>query len=117
MHLQLADFLAGNRAALAHVVDGDVARDADDPRGERDLARLVLLELAHQLGEELLRHVLGFKLVADDAEHVAVDVIGVADVEVAERFAIALLGARDGVVDARLEPRRRRVGRRGGTRR
>ena len=96
--LQLADLLAGDRAALAHVVDGDVAGDADDPRGERHLARLVLRELGHQLREHVLRDVLGLEVVAHDAQHVAVDVVGVADVEEAERFAVALLGARDRLV-------------------
>ena len=40
--LELADLLARDRAALAHVVDGDVAGDPQDPRRERHGALLVL---------------------------------------------------------------------------
>ena len=84
--VELADLLAGDRAALAHVVDGDVARDAQDPGRERDLALLVLRQDRHQLGEDVLRDVLGLVVVAHDAAHVAVDVVGVADVEEADRL-------------------------------
>ena len=55
--------------------------------------------LRHQLREDVLRDVLGLEVVAHDARDVAVDVIGVADVQEAERLAVALLGAHDRLVD------------------
>ena len=56
-------------------------------------------ELGHQLREHVLRDVLGLVVVAHDARDVAVDVVRVVDVEVAERLAVALLGAHDGLGD------------------
>jgi len=89
----LAHFLARDRATLAHVVDGDVPRHAQDPRGERNLAGLVLVEVGQQLREHVLRDVLCLVVVAQQAGHVAVDVVGVTDVEKAQRLLVALLGA------------------------
>jgi hypothetical protein len=87
--------------ARAQVVDGHVARDAQDPRRERDVARLVARQDREQLGEDVLREVLGLVLVAHDARHVAVHVVGVAHVQEAQRLGVALLGSVDGRVDER----------------
>ena len=89
------DLLARHRPARAHVVDRRVVRDAQDPGGERHDARLVAAERGHQLGEDVLRDVLGLVLVAHDRADVAVDVVGVAEVEEAQRVGVAVLGARD----------------------
>ena len=91
-----ADLLARHRPARAHVVDRRVVGDAQDPGGERHDARLVALERGQQLGEDVLRDVLGLVLVAHDRADVAVDVVGVAEVEEAQRVGVAVLGARDG---------------------
>ena len=72
----------------ADVVDGDVARDAQDPGEEGHVAFLVLADHVDQLGEHLLGDVFGLVLVVHDAAHVAVDVVGVARVEEAECLAI-----------------------------
>ena len=97
--VELADLLAGDRAAGAHVVDRDVARDPEDPGGERHGALLVLRQHHHQLREDVLRDVLGLVVVADDRPDVAVDVVGVADVQEAEGLLVAGLGAGDGLRD------------------
>ena len=51
----------------AHVIERRVARHAQDPCGEQDLPLLVLLNLAHQLREDVVGDVLGVMAVADDA--------------------------------------------------
>ncbi len=93
-HFGLTDVLARDRPALAHVVESDVARDAQDPRGEGHLPLLVLPDDRHELGEDVLRHVLGLVVVTDDAADVAVHVVGVAEVEEADRLAVTFLGTR-----------------------
>jgi hypothetical protein len=81
------------------VVDRGVVRDAQDPRRERDRARLVALQRGHELREDLLRDVLGLVLVTDDRADVAVDVVGVAQVEQPHGVVVALLRAHDGGED------------------
>ena len=61
-----------------------------------------LRQHGHQLREHVLSDVLGLVLVADRLRHVAVDVVGVADVEEAQRLTVALLGPRDGARDQAL---------------
>jgi hypothetical protein len=73
------------------MVDRHVASHSEDPRPERRPARLVLRELRQQLGEDLLRHVVGVVAVADDAPDVGADTRRVAQVELAHRVAIAAL--------------------------
>src|SRR5688572_10593963 len=53
-----ADLLEGNLPARPQVVQRGVAGHAKDPRRERHLALLVLLDLVQQLGEQRLRDVL-----------------------------------------------------------
>ena len=75
------------------MIERRVVREAQQPRRERDLPLLVLRQDGHELREHELRDVLGLVLVLDDARDVAVDVVGVLDVEEAQRLAIALLRA------------------------
>ena len=65
-----------------------------DPGQERHLLLLVFVDHVDQLREHLLGDVFGLVGVADDALDVAVDVVGVAGVEEAERLAVALLRQR-----------------------
>ena len=89
-----ADLLDRDLPAGAHVVERHVARDREDPGGERHLALLVALDRGHQLGEDVLGHVLGLVAVANDAAHVRAHVVGEAHVEEVKRAHVALLGAR-----------------------
>jgi hypothetical protein len=84
------------------VVDRGVVRDLQDPGGERDPPRLVPVERRQQLGEDVLRDVLGLVLVAHDRADVAVDVVGVAQVEEAERVRVAAARPRDRAEGERL---------------
>ena len=68
-------------------------REAQQPGGERDSAAVVLDDHRHQLREHLLRDVFGLVVVADDAADVAVDVVGVAHVQEAQRLLVAGPGA------------------------
>jgi hypothetical protein len=65
------------------------------PSDERHVALLVLGDRRHELGEHLLGHVLGIVVIAHDRADVAVDVVGVTQVDEAHRVAIALLGTGD----------------------
>jgi hypothetical protein len=94
--LGAADLLERDRAARPHVVDRGVVRDAQDPRRERHGRRLVALQRGQELGEDLLRDVLGVVLVADDRADVAVDIVGVVEVQVAHGVAVAGLRAPHG---------------------
>ena len=85
------------------MIDRDVARDPEDPRGERDGARLVLLDGRDELHEHLLGAVLGLVLLAHDAQDVAVDVVLVAEVQEADRLHVTGLSRHDRAVD-RLVP-------------
>ena len=71
-------------------------RAGSTPRTARRAAR-TCRRAVRQLREDLLRDVLGLVLVAHDRADVAVDVVGVAEVEEAERVLVALLGRSDGV--------------------
>ena len=91
------NLLEGDLAPRAQVVECGVPGDPEDPGRERNLARLVLLDRGHELGEDVLRDVLGVLLVLDDAPDVAADVVGEAGVQEADPVHIALLGAPGGV--------------------
>jgi hypothetical protein len=86
-----ADLLERDLAAGAQVVERSVPRHAQDPGGERHLARLIPVDRGDQLREDVLGDVLGLVVVADDAPDEAADVVGVANVEEVQRAAIALL--------------------------
>ena len=58
----------------AQVVDGDIARQPQQPREEWNAA-ILYFPIAYQLGEHVLRDVLGLVVVTDDAAHVAVHVV------------------------------------------
>ena len=95
----LVDLLGRRRAARAQVVDRRVVGEPHEPGEERDGALVVLDDDRHQLREHVLGDVLGLVLVAHDAAHVAVDVVGVLHVEEADGFPVALLGPGDGLRD------------------
>ncbi len=84
-----------SRAAPAQVIQRDVAREPQQPAGERHALILILDDDGHQLHEDVLREVFGLLVVPDDAADVAVDVVRVANVEQPDRVAISLLGASD----------------------
>src|SRR6185436_17246582 len=65
-----ADLLEGNLSSRAHVIQSCVPGDPKYPRGERHIARLVLLDRGQELGEDVLRYVLGGIGVLDDAPDV-----------------------------------------------
>src|SRR3954471_8667483 len=92
---------ARDGAARAYMIDRRVAGDLQQPRGERDRPRLVAVDDRHQLEEHVLGDVLRVAVVAHDAAGVAVDAVGVADVEHAYSVAVARPRGVDGSLDER----------------
>ena len=91
-----AHLLERDLPARTDVVQGHIASDPEDPGRERHVTRLVAVDRRHQLGEYVLRDVLGLVGVTDDAAHVAADVVGEADVQEVQRTHITLLRAGNG---------------------
>ena len=94
-----AHFLHGDLAPRPQVVESRVAGDAEDPRRERDLTRLVLQDCPRKLREDVLGDVLGLVGVLDDAADVAEYIVGEAHIEEMDSPHVAGLGARDGLRD------------------
>lgn len=86
------DLFKWDRPALPYMVNRGVTCDANDPRRKWDFAWLVPADHRHEPQKDLLRHILGFILVAHDAEHVAVDAVLVAKVEVANGVTVSCPG-------------------------
>ena len=84
----------------AHVVDRQLCAtrriQAENGTSRGSYLRIAVMSSR----EDVLRDVLSLVLVANDAAHEAVDVVGVADVQVAEGILIALLGACDDPVSS-----------------
>ncbi len=89
------DLLDRHEAILAHVIDGDVASDTQQPCKEWHVSLLILANHRHQLGKDLVRDVLGLVVVLNDAAHVSMNVVGIASVEKAERITIPGLSTSD----------------------
>ena len=70
---------------------------------------MVMGERPRQAREDLAGDVLGVVLVVDDREHVAEDVVGVEQVEQAQRVLVAVASAIRGGADQRLRVRVRRL--------
>jgi hypothetical protein len=81
-------------ALLAEVHEHEVYREAMEPGGEGGLAAEAA-DLAEEMEEGLLGHVLGFGDVAEHAEAEGVDAPLVEGVELGERLRISGLGALD----------------------
>ena len=89
----LDDLFAEHLTALAQRIERHVARHLEDPREERNVARLVPVDHRDQPYEHGLGDVLGIVGIAQDAQHVAVDVVLVAEVEEANGIVVARLRA------------------------
>lgn len=87
------DFFRRHSALCSQVIQGRIAGDAQYPCGERHLPLLVLADNRDQLGEDVLRDVLGFVMILDKAPHIAEYVIRVADVKEVKGLHVAFLGA------------------------
>jgi hypothetical protein len=98
----LEHLLARHWAPLAKVVDCDVASDAQDPRSEWHLPRLVLVNDADELHEDVLCHILGLVLVPQDAEHISVNVVLVPEVQKANRLHVSCLRSTHRAHDLRI---------------
>src|SRR5947208_1707051 len=79
-------------APAPHLIDREVPGHPPDPGRERHVSRFVLLDRLEQLGEDRLRYVLGFELVADDSAHVSVDRRRVTDVQIANGLTVSRIG-------------------------
>ncbi len=106
------DQCLGRRAPIrSQVIDRDVPSESKQPGEERRATIVLLDDCRYQLGEYVLRHVLGLVTVADGRADVAVHVVRVTDIQVGQRGLIAFLGLCDGEAD--LVPRFGRLVERG----
>ena len=83
------------QALLAQVHEDEVDGEAVQPGGEGGLAAEAA-ELAEEVEERLLGHVLGFGDVAEHAQAEGVDAALVQGVELGEGFGVAVFGGLDG---------------------
>src|SRR3954454_20859699 len=114
-HLCLAavgksNFLGRHRTPRPQVIQGGVAGKPHDPSGEGDLARVVLVDRLHQLGEDVLGYVFRLVMVLDQTVDEALNVGCVANVEEMQALAVAGLGPLDRLLYEAAVPRARGAG-------
>src|SRR5919204_6355953 len=85
------DLLAREHSRAPHMVDRRVVGYAQDPGAERRLAGLVAPELGEELGEDLLREVVGVVGIDDDALDAVVHLWREAHVELTHGVVVARL--------------------------
>lgn len=99
--LGVEDGLGRHQPVGPQLIDRDVASEAEQPGEERNTPVVVLGDCGDQLGEHVLGDILSLVLVTDDRPDVAVDVLGVDDVQETDGVPVALLGPSDGQPDLR----------------
>ena len=102
----IQDLFHRRQPVCPEMVDGEVACQPQQPSQEGDPTLVVFNDSRHQLCEDVLGHILGLVVVADDRAHEAVDVVRIRHVQEPNRFPVSRLGPGDCQASSSLGDRR-----------